>query len=91
MQIWIIKKIEKVKRTATETEQNQNEIFQKVELENKTKLNKIKALLGQQCEVGREWEKEMAILRLKFYCKLDAIWHSTMILEEDTRRLSVTV
>ena len=89
MQIWIREKLEKVKRTAIETEQKQHEILKRVELENLTKLNKIKTLLWQQCEVGKEWEKEMSILRFKFSCKLDVIWHSTLLMEEHTRRLKV--
>ena len=91
MQIWIREKLEKVKRTAIETEQKQHEILKRVELENLTKLNKIKTLLGQQREVGREWEKELAILSFKISCKLDTSWHSNMIMEEDTRRLEVTL
>ena len=89
MQDRIREKLEIAKKKAVENEQKQNEILKKVELENTVELNKIKTLLGEQREVGGEWEKELAILKFKFSCKLDNIQHNNSKMEEEIRKLEV--
>ena len=89
MQDRIREKLEIAKKKSVENEQKQNEILKKVELENTVELNKIKTLLGEQREVGGEWEKELAILKFKFSCKLDNIQHNNSKMEEEIRKLEV--
>ena len=81
--------METAKKKAVENEQRQNEILKKVELDNTGELNKIKSLLGEQREVGGEWEKELAILKFKFSCKLDNIQHNNREIEKEIRKLHV--
>ena len=89
MQDRIREKLEIAKKKAVEDEEKQNGILTTVQLENTVELNKIKTLLGEQREVGGEWEKELAILKFKFYCKLDYIQHNNREMEEEIRKLQV--
>ena len=76
MQGRIKQKLEIAKNEALEAEEKHDELLAKVEYENNAELSKIKTLLGEQREVGSEWEKELAILKFKFSCKLDNLQHS---------------
>ena len=89
MQDRIREKLEIAKKKAVEDEEKQNGILTTVQLENTVELNKIKTLLGEQREVGGEWEKELAILKFKFSCKLDNIQHNNREMEEAIRKLQV--
>ena len=86
----IREKLEAAKREAVDTEHKNDKTLKMVELENTTELNKIKTLLGEQREVGGEWEKELAILKFKFSCKLDNIQHNNKEMDEEIRKLEVS-
>ena len=89
MQGRIKQKLEIAKNEALEAEEKHDELLAKVEYENNAELSKIKTLLGEQREVGSEWEKELAILKFKFSCKLDNLQHSNKELEEEIDSLQV--
>jgi len=91
MQDSIKKKLEIAKTKTVETEQQHNEVLKKIELENTAELNKIKTLLGEQREVGSQWEKELAILKFKFSCKLDSIKHNNSRIEAEIDKLEKAV
>ena len=89
MQDRIKQKLEVARNEAVEAKEKHDELLAKVEFENSAELSKIKTLLGEQREVGSEWEKELAILKFKFSCKLDNLQHSNKELEEEIDSMQV--
>ena len=86
-----MEKLNLTEMTLSQEERKQKEQLRKIREENTAELNKIKTLLEEQRDVGCEWEKELAILKFRFSCKLDSIQHSNKCLDEELKNMKVNL